>query len=153
MLFRSTPNTTTQSVNLSIAGKTMTVSALTGSITAANGSITWSLKGTGSSTVLITNKFTLNAGSTVTFTPTCPSGFTATLCSANAGPFARIDANSGTSGLAAVVGNIVPNQTGMAYQAVLDLASTTFDLDASYPAGTLATIKDGRLRIAFKDKD
>lgn len=148
-----TPNATTLSVTIPVAGKTMTVSSLSGSITAAGGTITWGLKGTGASTALIASKFTMNAGSVVYFTGICPLGFSKTLCKDGAGPFARIDGSSGTTGFAAVVGNIVPSQTGMAYQAVADLNSKVFNLDATYPAGTMATIRDGRLRIAYKDAE
>ncbi len=148
-----TPNTTSLSVTIPMAGKTMTVSTLTGSIVASGGNITWGLKGVGAATALIASKFTMNAGSVVYFTGTCPLGFSKTLCKEGSGPFARIDGSSGTTGLAAVVGNIVPSQTGMAYQAVADLNSKVFNLDASYPAGTMATIRDGRLRIAYKDAE
>ncbi len=145
------PSATGQNITIGLGAKAIIVSNLAGSVTAANGVISWTLTGKSTATTLITSKFTFNAGALVTFTDTCPTMGSPKMCAQGAGPFARLDADAGSTGLAAVVGNVVPAQTGMAYQATIDLARGLVNVDATFPAGTLATIRDGRLRMAYKD--
>lgn len=131
------------------AANVLTINTLAGSITAASGKITWALTGKTVASSLIATKFSFNSGATATFTGTCPMT-QGKLCNST-GPWLNLDGEAGTTGFAAEVGDVVPNQTGMAYEAGIDLSSGMLNVDATYPVGDPVTVIDGRLRIAYKD--
>ena len=141
----STPAT----ITVPVGTTTMSVTGFSGSVQAANGSILWSFTGTAASTSLITSKFTFNAGAAVKIVGSCPMK-SEKLCN-GVGPWLSVSSDAGSTGFAAVVGNIVPNQSGLAYLAGANLTTQVLNVEASYPVDNPVTVVNGRLRIAYKD--
>ena len=130
--------------------------------------VNWTLRAKLQSSVNLaaSDSVAIAAGADVYFTPNCPNIANLGLCAAGAaGSYLWFDSvgsgtpwasgsPTGAQGILSTVGAVQLSGSGMSYEAVLDLNSGGFNLDALYSVAEASAVsmRDAHLRVAFNDR-